>query len=103
MMTKGRPFYAKYRFVPVDEKDKDTFYNNDKIFQSNPTIGKNRLKKYIANLDIDNTKEYNTAIIKYLSNIFIPSLNKINSVKDIIDKLIMDSIEIKNIQTNLLN
>ena len=53
-------------------------------------------------LDIDNTKDYNIAIINYLSNNFIPSLKEINSVKDIINKLIMDSIKIKDV-CNLLN
>jgi hypothetical protein len=104
-MLRGRPFYAKYKFIPVSNEEQYIFYHNDKNFLSNPTISKKRLLKYIAMLNVvnsdtpldTNTKDYNINIDKYLTTNFIPSLLEINSVKDIINKLILDSKKIKDI------
>ena len=102
-MTRGSPFYSKYLFTPVYEDDKKAFNYNKQLFLKNPTISKDIIISMIKKLDLDEKNDNHKHIIKYIKNIFIPSLTDKNLVKDIIKKLIDDSINLKDICNILYN
>ncbi len=94
-MEKGRPFYAKYKFVPKYKEDKYVFYNNNEIYNTNPTISKTRLLKFINKINLDEvfaSKNIGTYIKTQLE--ILP--DKI-IIKDLITKLILDSKNIKDV------
>jgi hypothetical protein len=96
MMTKGSPFYAKYKFVPKYKEDKHVFYNNNEIFHTNPTISKSRLLKTINKLNFDQVFTNSNNINTYIKNLLQNLADKI-IIKDLIIKLIYDSKNIKDV------
>jgi len=96
-MTKGSPFYAKYKFTPIYPNDVNAFYNNNELYHTNPTISKNQLLKIINGLNFDKIFINPNDIKKYINKNLLPTLSDANIVKDLITKLINDSNNIKDV------
>jgi hypothetical protein len=96
-MTYGKPFYSKYNFFPVSDFEQSIYNSNYKLYKKNPTISKKKLLNFINKIKINNKLESYINILKYLENDFIPSLKDKNEVKVVINKLINDSINFKDV------
>jgi len=96
-MTKGRPFYAKYKFTPIYPDDSTAFYKNNEIYDTNPTISKKQILKFINKINFDKESQYYKNIIKYINENLLPNLTDKNIIKNLITKLIYDSKNIKDI------
>lgn len=73
-MTKGTPFYTKYGFIPLYEKD--IYNHNLNIYKEKKTLTKKKIIKYLYFREFDKNKD--VKILNYIENILIPRLKPIN-------------------------
>ena len=86
-MTKGNPFYSKYGFIPLYEKN--IYEHNINIYKQQKTLTKEQIIKYLYYRDFDNNKD--AKILNYINNILIPRLNPIILVSEFINSIIGDN------------
>lgn len=85
-MTKGVPFYSKYGFIPVYEKD--IYEHNLNIYRQQKTLTKEQIIKYLYYRIFDNNKD--AKILGYINNIVIPRLKRLNLVSEFVSSIIND-------------
>lgn len=100
-ITKGRPFYTKYGFLPINHNNKDNYdyyknelqiYNdNKKLFNDKPTLSKNKFIDLLFFKKFD--KKNDIKMLNYINDKLIPRLSNNNLVNDFIDKIINDKLE----------
>ena len=99
-ITRGIPFYSKYEFIPKYENDVNVFNDNLITFKSCKTLTKEQFINYFNYRKFNINIEKDKNILKYINDILIPRLDKINLVSTIIKLIIND----KNIEgCSLLN
>lgn len=101
-ITKGKPYYAKYGFYPINHnKDEENDYYENELqiykdnidtFNTNPTIKKNKLIKILNYQKFDEIKD--KKMIDYLNNILIPYIDSSKSndipIKDFVSFIIKE-------------
>ena len=87
-MTRGTPFYSKYGFIPLYEKD--IYDHNLNIYNKQKTLTKEKIIKYLYFREFEKNKEKHVKILNYIQNILIPRLKPINLVSDFINSIIND-------------
>ena len=100
-MTHGKPFYAKYGFLPLDHNKTDEkdykknelqiYEDNKKLFRTQPKMTKNEMLKIIYYTKFDKNKDKN--MLNYINNIVIPRLNENNNIiSNFLNDIISDSL-----------
>lgn len=102
-LTKGKPYYAKFGFKPIDHNinGENEYYKNElqiykdniDTFNTNPTIIKNKLIKILNYQKFDEIKD--KKMIDYLNNILIPYIDSLKSNDISIKDLVLFMIENK--------
>lgn len=91
-MTKGKPFYSKYGFIPLHEYETDIYNHNLKIYNEKKTLVKDKIIKYLYFKEFDKVKD--VQILNYIENTIIPRLKPINLVSDFINSIINDNSKV---------
>jgi hypothetical protein len=96
-ITHGRPYYTKFDFLPVNHNKKNEdkyhkneiqiYYDNIKLFKTDPKINVDKLIKILNYKKFDNVKDKN--MIDYINN-------------DILHNLKDENISIRNFVGNLI-
>jgi hypothetical protein len=102
-ITRGMPFYSKYRFIPKYKYDEKVFNINLENYKKGKTLTKKQFINYFNYMEFDPTIKKHKKILKYINDILIPRLDKINLVSDIIKSIINDkTIEGCSLLNNIL-
>lgn len=96
-MTHGKPFYTKYNFIPIDEKD--ILNKNLKNYKKNKTLTKEELIKYFNYRKFNLNDEKDKKMLNYINNILIPRFKSKNTIKFVISTIINDK---SNVSCSLL-